>query len=54
MAEGAQGEGATFSFTLTPDDDPQASSRSGPPGTDCARDTQFSAPPESSKEREVN
>ena len=53
-ADGAQGDGATFSFTLTPDDDPRASARSGPSGTDCARDTQLSAPPESSTEREVN
>ena len=53
-ADGAQGDGATFSFTLAPDDDPRASARSGPSGTDCARDTQLSGPPESSTEREVN
>ena len=53
-AYGAQGDGATFSFTLAPDDDPRASARSGPSGTDCARDTQLSGPPESSTEREVN
>ena len=53
-AEGAIGDGATFFFTLAPDDDPRASARSGPSGTDCARDTQPSAPPGSSTERQVN
>ena len=53
-AEGAIGDGATFYFTLAPDDDPRASARSGPSGTDCARDTQPSAPPGSSTERLVN
>ena len=53
-AQGAIGDGATFFFTLAPDDDPRASARSGPSGTDCARDTQPSAPPGSSTERLVN
>ena len=53
-AQGAIGDGATFYFTLAPDDDPRASARSGPSGTDCARDTQPSAPPGSSTERLVN
>ena len=53
-AEGVLGHGATFTFTLAPDDDPRASAPSGPSGTDCARDTQPSAPPGSSTERQVN
>ena len=53
-ADGAIGAGATFYFTLAPDDDPRASARSGPSGTDCARDTQPSAPPGSSTARQVN
>ena len=53
-AEGVLGHGATFSFTLAPDDDPRANARSGPSGTDCARDTQPSAPPGSSTARQVN
>ena len=53
-AQGAIGAGATFSFTLAPDDDPRASEPSGPSGAACARDTQPSAPPGSSTERLVN
>ena len=53
-AEGVLGHGATVSFTLAPDDDPRASARSGPSGTDCARDTQPSALPGSSTERQEN
>ena len=37
-APGTIGDGATFYFTLAPDDAPRASARSGPSGTDCARD----------------
>ena len=37
-AQGTIGDGATFYFTLAPDDAPRASARSGPSGTDCARD----------------
>lgn len=44
-AEGAIGDGATFYLTLAPYDDPRPSARSGPSGTDCARDTHPSAPP---------
>jgi signal transduction histidine kinase/PAS domain-containing protein len=53
-AQGAIGDGATFYFTLAPEDDPRASARSGPSGTDCARDMQPSAPPGSSTARQVN
>ena len=53
-AEAALGDGATFSFTLAPDDDHRASAPSGPSGTDCARDTQPSGPSGSSTERKVN
>ena len=53
-AQGAIGDGATFFFTLAPDDDSRASAPSGPSGTDRARDTQPSAPPGPSTERLVN
>ncbi len=53
-AEGALGDGATFSFTLAPDDDPRASAPSGPSDTNCARDTQPSGPSGSSTERQLN
>jgi signal transduction histidine kinase len=53
-AEGVLGHGATFFFTLASDDDPRAGAPSGPSGTDGARDTQPSAPPGSSTERQVN